>query len=120
MVPVEWPIAVSASDRSVEPARRAGRGRLATVRRDFFLDPAERLTEQERALMTAMLEGILAECADELRSGAGPGAAANDDGGLLAELRESGLLDMPELVALFVYAAASFFVIQHARHLGSG
>ena len=54
MMPEEWPIAAPAADGNA-PARLAGRGRLSTVRRDFFLDPAKRLTEQERALMTAML-----------------------------------------------------------------
>ena len=51
MMPEEWPIAVPAADGNAS-ARLAGRGRLSTVRRDFFLDPAKRLTEQERALMT--------------------------------------------------------------------
>lgn len=106
MVPVEWPIAPAASDRSVEPARRAGRARLATVRRDFQLDPALRLTEQERALMAAMLEGIVVEIADELRASIGP-AAANDDAGpaLVAELHASGLLDIPDLIAVLLRRA---------------
>ena len=56
MMPEEWPIAAPAADRTVDArAQRGARAGLATVRRDFFLDPAERLTEQERALMTAML-----------------------------------------------------------------
>ena len=38
--------------------RRPGRGRLTTVRADFFLDPTERLSERERAVMSAMLEHI--------------------------------------------------------------
>ena len=68
MDPVEWPIAAPAADRPVEPARRAGGDRLATVRRDFFLDSAQRLSEQERALMTAMLHELVAGLADELRA----------------------------------------------------
>jgi len=63
MMPEEWPIAAPAADGN-GPARPAGRGRLATVRRDFFLDPAERLTEQERALMTAMLHCLVSDVAD--------------------------------------------------------
>jgi len=43
MMPEEWPIAASAANRN-GPARRAGRGRLGTVRTDFFLDSTERLT----------------------------------------------------------------------------
>jgi len=40
----ERPIAATAAERNA-PARAAGRGRLSTVRLDFFLNPAERLTE---------------------------------------------------------------------------
>ena len=64
MMPEEWPIAASAADQNA-PARRAGRDRLSTVRADFFLDPAERLSEQERALMTAMLHCLIGDIADE-------------------------------------------------------
>ena len=60
MVPEEWPIAVPAADLTVAPARNAGRDRLSTVRVDFFLDPGQRLSEQERAVMTAMLHGLVA------------------------------------------------------------
>ena len=63
MMPEEWPIAASADERDA-PARVAGRGRLSTVRADFFLDPAERLTEQERALMTAMLHCLVGDIAE--------------------------------------------------------
>ena len=55
MVPVEWPIAAPVADGGTEPARAAGGGRLSVARADFFLDPRARLTEQERALMTAMM-----------------------------------------------------------------
>ena len=67
MVPEEWPIAAPAADPMVVPARHAGRARLDTVRQDFFLNPQERLSEQERALMTAMLHAIVSDIADELR-----------------------------------------------------
>ena len=50
MMPAEWPIAAPAADEQRDlRAARAATG-CATVRADFFLDPAERLTEQERAL----------------------------------------------------------------------
>ena len=58
----------SGSRPTVATRASAGRGRLATVRRDFFLDPRERLTEQERALMTAMLHGLVGDIADEIRA----------------------------------------------------
>ena len=45
MMPEEWPIAASPANPTV-PAQAAGRGRLATVRADFFLDPSERLSER--------------------------------------------------------------------------
>lgn len=121
----EWPIAAPASDRSVEPARRAGRARLSTVRRDFFLDPRQRLTEQERALMSVMLDGLVIAIADELRASAGPGAAANDDDGqdLAAALHRSGLLDIPELVALLLRRAEQIQMtsaVQSRRPRGEG
>jgi len=101
MTPEEWPIAAVAADGNV-PSRMGGRGRLATVRRDFFLDPAERLTEQERALMTAMLHCLVGDVAAAVRA-ALPGGrlAANDEGdaALIEELTASGLLDQPELMA---------------------
>lgn len=108
MVPEEWPIAGPAADPAATPARRAGRDRLATVRRDFFLDPNQRLTEQERALMTAMLHALVADIADELRAVLPPdSAAANDDDNadLVAELSVSGLLDQPQLMELLLARA---------------
>jgi hypothetical protein len=106
MVPEEWPIAAPATDRPVEPACAAGSDRLSTVRRDFFLDPDERLTEQERALMTAMLHGLVADIADELWASL-DSSAANDAGGpgLVRELNSAGLLDLPPLVRLLLRRA---------------
>ena len=79
-MPEEWPIAAPEADGNAH-ARPAGRGRLATVRRDFFLDPAKRLTEQERALMTAMLHGLVSDVADAIRAALPNGrVAANDEG----------------------------------------
>jgi hypothetical protein len=81
---------------------------LATVRRDFFLDPAKRLTEQERALMTAMLHCLVGDIANALRA-ALPAAsvAANDEGdsALTDRLSASGLLDEPGLMAMLLRRA---------------
>lgn len=107
MMPEEWPIAAPAADRSV-PAHAGGRGRLATVRADFFLDPAHRLSEQERALMSAMLHSLVGEVADVIRAALPPGwAAANDESdlALVDSLSRSGLLDHPDLMALLLRRA---------------
>jgi hypothetical protein len=102
----ERPIAATAAQRDA-PARAAGRGRLSTVRLDFFLDPAERLTEQERALMTAMLHCLVGDIAAEIRAGLPSGwAGANDDeSALIDSLTRAGLLDDPELIALLLRRA---------------
>jgi Uncharacterised protein conserved in bacteria (DUF2336) len=107
MMPEEWPIAASAADHNA-PARRAGRGRLSTVRVDFFLNSAERLTEQERAVMTAMLHCLIGDIADEVRA-ALPNVAtpANDEGNLalVQQLSAAGLLDRAGLVRLLLRRA---------------
>lgn len=115
-MPEEWPIAASAADGNA-PAH-AGRGRLATVRRDFFLHPAKRLTEQERALMTAMLHCLVGDVAAAVRA-ALPGGrvAANDEGdaALVAELTASGLLDHAELMAILLRRADEERIATAAR-----
>src|SRR3954469_24765987 len=107
MMPEEWPLGASAADQNA-PARRAGRDRLSTVRVDFFLTSAERLSEQERALMTAMLHCLVGDIADEIRA-ALPNLAtpANDEGNLaLVELLSgAGLLDRLGLVRLLLRRA---------------
>jgi hypothetical protein len=86
--------------------RSAGGGRLPVVRLDFFLDPAARLTEQERALMTAMLSDLVDSVANEFKSLLAGAEPANDDGGqILDPLWAAGLLDIPELVALLLRRA---------------
>ena len=108
MMSDEWPIAAPAADRQVEPARPAARDRLATVRHDFFLDPAERLSEQERALMSAMIDDLIASLADELIAALPDGLDTIGGEGhdaLLARLWRSGLLDRPVLVALLLRRA---------------
>jgi hypothetical protein len=117
MMPEEWPIAAGAADGNA-PARLAGRGRLATVRRDFFLDPAKRLTEQERALMTAMLHCLVGDVAAAVRAALPNGrVAANDDGdaALVEELTASGLLDQPELMTLLLRRADEERIATAAR-----
>ena len=86
--------------------RSAGGGRLPVVRLDFFLDPAARLTEQERALMTAMLSDLVDSVANEFKSLLAGAEPANDDGGqILDPLWAAGLLDIPELIALLLRRA---------------
>jgi hypothetical protein len=106
MMPEEWPIAAPASGDAA--ARGAGRGRLSTVRRDFFLNPEKRLTEQERALMTAMLHCLVGDIADAIRAELPNGRlAANDEGdaALIAALTASALLDEAGLMALLLRRA---------------
>ena len=107
MMPEEWPIAADAADRTAG-ARRAGRDRLSTVRVDFFLDPGERLSEQERALMTAMLHCLISDIADEIRA-ALPNmpTPANDEGNLalVDRLSGAGLIDRLGLVRLLLRRA---------------
>jgi Uncharacterised protein conserved in bacteria (DUF2336) len=117
MMPEEWPIAAPAADGNA-PAHLAGRGRLATVRRDFFLDPAKRLTEQERALMTAMLHCLVGDVAAAVRAALPNGrVAANDEGdtALIEELTASGLLDQSELMALLLRRADEERIATAAR-----
>jgi hypothetical protein len=120
MMPEEWPIAAAAADGNAT-ARVKGRGRLATVRHDFFLNPAERLTEQERALMTAMLHCLISDVAAAIRA-ALPGGrtAANDEGDaqLIEQLTASGLLDEPELMALLLRKADEERIATAARARG--
>jgi len=107
MMPEEWPIAAPAAD-GIGVACRSRGGLFTTVRRDFFLNPRERLTEQERALMTAMLQCLVSDIADSIRAALPSGRiAANDEGdaALVEALTESGLLDEPGLMALLLRRA---------------
>jgi len=117
MLPEEWPIAAEAADRTA-PARHAGGDRLSTVRADFFLNPAERLTEQERALMTAMLHCLLGDIADEIRAALPSGlAAANDEGNLalVERLSRARLLDRSVLVRMLLRRADEERITTAAR-----
>ena len=106
MMPQEWPIAASADERN-GPARAAGPSRLRTVRIDFFLEPTERLTEQERALMTAMLRRLVGDIASEIRAALPPDwAGANEDEVALVNiLSRAGLLDDVELISRLLRGA---------------
>ena len=109
MMPVEWPLAASAADRPVDPARpRVGRDRLGVAMADFFLDDGSRLTDEERALIAAMLRGLVGDIVDELIAGM-PGllAAQADRGrdGLYRRLKASGLMERPNLVSLLLRRA---------------
>jgi len=108
MMPVEWPIAAGAADFRVQPARRAGRDRLPVVRLDLFLDDRARLTEQERALMSAMLGALVEQVADEIRLGLAPHLLAAGEGrreATVPELWRSGQLDRPALIELLLARA---------------
>jgi len=106
MVPEEWPLAALTADRPVEPARTRGSRRLASVRRDFFLDPTYRLTEQERALMTAMLHDLVGTVAGEILAAAtSRSEAAPDPTSLAATLNSVGLMDRELLVGMLLRRA---------------
>jgi hypothetical protein len=109
MMPVEWPLAASAADRPVDPARpRGGRDRLSVAMADFFLDEGSRLTDEERALMAAMLRGLVTDIADELIA-ALPGILGAQTerlrDGIYRNLRNARLLEREGLVALLLRRA---------------
>jgi len=108
MMAEEWPIGAAPGDDPHAPPHSAGRDRLATVRADFFLSVGERLTEQERALMTAMLHCLVGDIADELRAALPSGiAAANDDRNLalVETLSAARLLDRAFLMRMLLRRA---------------
>ena len=105
MVPEEWPIAAEPADPMVDSAHVRGPSRLTTVRRDFFLDPSERLTEQERALMTAMLHDLVAALAAAIRAAAGGKSPEPEPSKIAATLARAGLLDRRNLLRLMLRRA---------------
>jgi len=115
MMPEEWPIAAWAAKRAA--SARAGRGRLATVRADFFLDASQRLTEQERALMTAMLHCLVGDIAGEIGGALPVGwtGANEDEAGIVDGLTRAGLLDDGELMALLLRRADEERIATAAR-----
>ena len=105
MVPEEWPIAAEPADQTVDSAHARGPSRLTTVRRDFFLDPSERLTEQERALMTAMLHDLVAVLATAIRAAVGGKTPEPEIAKIAATLGRAGLLDRPSFIRLMLRRA---------------
>jgi len=101
------PTAVLARSRLAARAHVAGGdGRIATAMTDFLLKPTERLSEQERALMTSMLAALIASVSEELAMRLGSTAAADlnvDE--LIERLRGAGLLHRPRLIALLLRRA---------------
>lgn len=117
MTPEEWPIAAEAADES-KSARPAERRRLDIVRQDFFLDPSQRLTEQERALMTVMLHDLVGTVADAIRAELpGQSQASNDAGNalLIDSLTRAGLLDEPGLMGILLRRADEERIATSAR-----
>jgi hypothetical protein len=106
MAPVEWPISASSPDEQSAAALGAEGDRLACVRADFFLSPDQRLTEQERALMTAMLADLVTTVADEIRAAASI-ADTRGEGPteLFDQLRSGGQLNIPEVIAVLLRRA---------------
>ena len=106
---MEWPLAASAADRPVDPARpRAGRDRLPVATADFFLDEGSRLTDEERALMAAMLRGLVADIADELIAALPPILGARAElcrDGIYRQLRNARMMEHQGVVALLLRRA---------------
>jgi len=120
MAPVEWPIAASSPDEQAAAAHSAGGDRLACVRVDFFLNPDLRLTEQERALMMAMLADLVAVVADEIRAAAPIAPTAREaNGELFDQLRSAGQLDIPEVIAALLRRAEEERIASALRSVGA-
>lgn len=83
---------------------------MAAVVEDLFLAPEDRLTEQERALMAAMLHGLVERISVELCARLSPDFAAAcgaSPAELLADLTRAGLLKDEALVRLLLRRADS-------------
>lgn len=117
------PNAAEAADPEVDRTRASGeRGRLATIADDFLLDPAQRPTEQKRALMTAMLLGLIATLADEIRVRLPNDAAIACEASprvLMEELRRAGLLRHEPLLTLLLRRAEEVSIAEAAGEVKS-
>jgi len=107
MMPEEWPVSLPAALEPADAVRVAGGDRLSTVLADFFLDPAKRLTEQERALIGALLDDLIGRIADEILSSLPDRRVANDVDahGLREALADAGLLQRRDLMAILLRSA---------------
>ncbi len=117
-MPVEWPFAASAADHPVDPVRPRARGdRLPVAMADFFLDEGRRLTDEERALMSALLRGLVADLSDEiiaeLPAMLGAQAERHRDG-VYRQLRQARLLEHSGLVELLLRRADEQQLSGHA------
>ncbi|WP_300974120.1 hypothetical protein [Sphingomonas sp. LHG3406-1] len=111
-MPDEWPIAAPPQEERQERSSTAypagGERRLAAVVQDFFLADEARLTEQGRALMSAMLHHLVESIAVELRARLEPEMAAGcaaDAPELIADLGRAGLIQDETLVGLLLRRA---------------
>ena len=118
-MPVEWPLAASAADRPADPARPpTGLDRLPVVMADFFLDEGSRLSDEERALMAALLRGLVADIADEIIASLPPLLGAKSErlrDGLYRRLRDAGLLTREGVAALLLRRADEQQLSGHAH-----
>lgn len=126
MLPEEWPIRPPADRGILAPVVTGGRDRLSAARQDFFLPAAQRLTEQERALMTAMLHRLVEEVSAEIQLHLPQEwLPANEDlSEVIDRLSQSGLLDREGLMSLLLRRAdeeriASAFNARPGRSRGS-
>lgn len=109
MMPMDWPNAAAAADHPVANSRTSAGGlRLSAICADFFMDDTDRLTDEERALMGAMLRGLVEELVDELLTRlpgllAAQGEAERDQ--VYGRLRQSGLINRASVVALLLRRA---------------
>jgi hypothetical protein len=108
MMPKEWRLAATAADRLVDSVQSRGRGRICAVRQDFLLDPEDRLSEQERALMANMFHNLLSTLANEIALAAGIREYEADPVELAAKIRRAGVADFPKLITLMLRRAHEF------------
>ena len=111
-MPAEWPITAAQSGardtRTATAFAAAGDGRLTAIMQDLFLSPDARLTDQERALMSAMLHGLVERIAVEIRARLSADTAASCEvatSELVADLTRAGLVQDKALVALLLRRA---------------
>lgn len=121
MAPVEWPITGSSLDENTATVLCADGDRLVSIRADFFLDARQRLTEQERALMTAMLTDLVSVTADEIRAAAAIADTGERPTEFFEQLKSAGLLDISDVIAVLLRRAEEQRMAVALRaHVASG